>query len=196
MLAWWFFAKAGAVFSLAFNWSAFATVRPSRAGAVRVVDVRQVGGDVFFDNGRRYVVADSAPVVVDLPAAWAAFVLPEGYLCPMCAQLALLRGAAWVFDGGRLQIGGALLMGAAGGVFAFASMETAARWVQLNRERAAAELAMLGKLTAGEAAAWVVKKRAGLAIRACAALENAAKQADVDKRGALLLEAAFCQEKW
>ncbi len=56
------------MFSLAFNWSAFATVRPSRAGAVQVVDVRRIGGDLFFDNGRRYVVTDGAPVA--LPAAW------------------------------------------------------------------------------------------------------------------------------
>lgn len=181
------------MFSLCFEWSAFVTVRPSRAGAVRVIDVRRVGGDVFFDNGRRYVAAVE-PLV--LPDAWGGFALPAFYICPMCAQLALLRGAAWDFDGGRLLIDGAVLMGRAGGVFAFSSMETAARWVQINKDRAAAELSTIAAMTVGEEVAWRAGRAGLLQVYAAQVVGRAASVADADKRAALVAESNYALLKW
>ena len=54
-------------------------------------------------------------------------VVPVGFIGPMRAQAAIVGGAAWVFDDGRLIVGGAVLIGPAGKVFAFASEETAAQ---------------------------------------------------------------------
>lgn len=133
---------------------------------------------------------------VELPAAWEGFVLPTEYVCPMCAQLALLRGAAWVHDGGRLLIGGAVLLGRAGGVFGFATPATAARWVQLNQDRAAMELEALALLSAGESDGWKAGRRLVLAEYGRQVVERAAGMQDPDKRAALIAESNFSALKW
>lgn len=136
------------------------------------------------------------PVSLDLPEAWRRFALPAGYICPMCAQLALIRGwARWV-EAGRLRIGGPLLMGRAGSVFGFTSTATAARWVQINQDRAALELAALARLTPAEAVVWRAKRRAALDTYAQQIINQAAKQPDAIKRAALIAEANFARAKW
>lgn len=152
------------------------------------------GGLVRWEKATPEVVPD--PVAVPVPAAWAAFPLPVRFICPMCAQLSLLRGAAWGFSAGALDIGGALLMGRAGGVFAFASAATAARWVQINKDRAAAELSAVAAMTATEGAAWRAGRAGLLQVYAAQVVSRAAGVADADKRAALVAESNYALLKW
>jgi len=155
--------------------------------------VRRIGGRLYFNNGRHFITL-AAPVV--MPAHWQAFALPSAYLCPLVAQLALLRGEVAIYDTGRLLIGGRVLMGRAGGGFNFQGPETAERWATLQRDRAAAEVAGLGRLTAAEAAAWKAQRAAVLADYALQVLAKAEKQADPQKQAAMLAEINFSQLKW
>lgn len=144
-----------------------------------------------------HAVAAAVPVSSEpMPAAWHAVALPVAYIAPMCAQLALMRGAAVDYDAGRLRVGGALLMGRAGGVFNFASSDSAERWVQINRDRAAAELRAINKLSAAEAAAWRADRAAVLARYAVGVVGAMSRHADADIRAGLRAEADFSLVKW
>ena len=118
------------------------------------------------------------------------------YVCPMMAQAALADGAAWGMVGDGVQIGGALLIGPAGKLFAFASPETAARWVENARVVGLAERALMATIEPATAAAWKAKKREKLAIIAGRVVNAAARQADALRRAALLAEADFALAKW
>lgn len=126
-----------------------------------------------------------------------AFVQPLGaYVCPMMAQDALVDGALWAQAGSGVRIGGALLIGPAGKLFAFASPETAARWVENARVVGLAERALMETIEPATAAAWKAKKREKLAIIAGRVVNAAARQADALRRAALLAEADFALAKW
>jgi hypothetical protein len=131
-----------------------------------------------------------------LPAQWQAFQLPAGFVCPMCAQLALARGAPWAYSGGALLIDGRTLIGRSGGSFAFASAITAARWVDLNIDRAVLELAALDKLDVSGAAAWKVQRAAVLEDYAARVIAAAAKVQDATRRAAMVSESNYARLKW
>lgn len=132
-----------------------------------------------------------------MPAAWLAFPLPAaGYICPLVAQLALLRGAAWSVSAGRLSIGGAVLLGRAGGLYEFAGPATAARWVQLTRDRGAAEWEVAAGLAGDDLEAWRSERHAALMEYAAQVIDRAAGVADSDKQSAMVQESNFSALKW
>ncbi|WP_265942483.1 hypothetical protein [Dechloromonas sp. A34] len=135
---------------------------------------------------------------VDLPAAWQSVELPAGYICPLLGQVALARGEAVAYDAAskRLTIGGRVLIGTAGKVFAFASKPAADMWESINRARVARELELLAGLTAGAVVAFKAGKVEGMQARAARITANAAKTADPQKRAALTAEAGFYATKW
>ena len=120
----------------------------------------------------------------------------SGYICPMRAQAEIVGGAAWWFDDGRLIVGGRVLIGQAGKVFAFASSETAARWVENAKNIGAREAALRVTLAIPALASWAAKKREKLAVIAGRVVAAAAKQGDEAKRAALLAESDYCLSKW
>lgn len=139
----------------------------------------------------------SAAAVPDLPSAWLAWPLPSaGYVCPQVARLALLRGAAWSCDGGALVIGGARLMGEAGGDFGFSTAATGARWVQIQGEREGADLSLAAELAGADLTAWKAAKAKTLADYARRVIDRAANMADPDKRAAMVAESEWCLNKW
>lgn len=119
-----------------------------------------------------------------------------GYICPVSAQRELLRGAAAVYDGGGLLIGGARLIGPAGKIFAFSSAENADMWAEINRARAARELELMAGLSAAAAGVYRARKAAALAKISEAVLTAAARQSDKSKQAALIAEADWCARKW
>ena len=119
-----------------------------------------------------------------------------GYICPVSAQRALLRGAAAVYDGGGLLIGGARLIGPAGKVFAFASQASADMWVAINRARATREIELMAGLDAAAAGVYRKRKADALAKISAAVVNAAARQSDKSKQAALIAEAEFCEKKW
>jgi len=126
-----------------------------------------------------------------------AFVQPSAaYVCPMMAQAALADGVPWALAGSGVQIGGALLIGPAGKLFAFASPETAERWVENARVVGLAERALMATIEPATAAAWKAKKREKLAVIAGRVVNAAARQGDALRRAALLAEADFALAKW
>lgn len=133
----------------------------------------------------------------ELPPAWLAFPLPaSGYICPQVAQLALMRGAAWQVSEGRLSIGGAVLLGRAGGLYGFSGSATAARWVQLSRERGAAEWEIAAGLAGADLLAWKAARHAALMEYAAQVIDRAAGVADPDKQAAMVQESNFSALKW
>ena len=118
------------------------------------------------------------------------------YITPMKAQEALYAGVAWVFDAGRLKIGGRVLMGLSGAPYAFRSAETAATWCQAGARVIQAERATVERLSEPVREAWIERKQEKLYARAEAILKRAMSQQDQSKRAALLEEAAWCQVKW
>lgn len=123
-------------------------------------------------------------------------VVSVGYIGPMRAQAALVNGAAWLRSGSGLMIGGALLIGPAGKVFAFASAETAARWADNAKGAGEREALIISSLAPELAAAWKARKREKLAVIAGRVVAAAAKQGDEAKRAALLEESDYCLSKW
>ena len=119
-----------------------------------------------------------------------------GYICPMTAQAALAGGAGWSLAGHGVRIGGALLIGQAGKVFAFVSPESAAAGVEGARAVGLREAALIASIDPATAAGWKVKKRAKLAVIAAHVVNAAARQADAARRAALLAEADFALSKW
>lgn len=175
--------------------------------------VRLPLGGAFAGAGRRVIVlpvrylngvrAEFSPlrpegdIDTPLPAAWLTRPLPASYIGAGLAQLAMLRGEPFAFDAatGRGLIGGRVLVGMAGGVFVFASPESAAMWASIALARASRELALSASLPAASAAIWKAGRKAILTRRATALLRNAEKAAS-DRVGALLAESLWCAEKW
>ena len=123
-------------------------------------------------------------------------VVEDGFICPMQAQAALVGGAAWVYDGGRLVVGGRVLIGQAGKTFAFRSPENAGRWVANAVRVGQVEASLRASLGAAALASWSSKKREKLAVIAGRVVAAAAKQGDEAKRAALLAESDYCLSKW
>ena len=119
-----------------------------------------------------------------------------GYIGPMKAQAALVSGAGWMVSGSRLIVGGKVLIGPAGKVFAFGSPENAGRWVANAVRVGQVEENMRGSLDAAALASWAAKKREKLAVIAGRVVAAAAKQGDEAKRAALLAESDYCLSKW
>lgn len=120
----------------------------------------------------------------------------EVYIAPMKAQEALFAGASWRFDGGRLKVGGKVLIGLSGAPYAFRSAETADTWCKAGKRVIEAERATVGRLSPSVRDSWLDRKREKLSARAVAVLGRAAKQHDAAKRAALVAEAAWCEAKW
>ena len=119
-----------------------------------------------------------------------------GYIGPMRAQSELVAGAGWLVSGSRLIVGGKVLIGPAGKVFAFGSPENAARWVANAVRVGQVEANLRVSLDAAELASWAAKKREKLAVIAGRVVAAAAKQGDEAKRAALLEESDYCLSKW
>lgn len=119
-----------------------------------------------------------------------------GFVCPVMAQAALVGGAAWGTFGAGVVIGGMLLIGPAGKVYEFASVESAARWVDNARAAGVREAAIIASVAPEVAAAWKAKKRAKLAVIAGRLVTAAARMGDPAKRAALVAESSFCLSKW
>lgn len=118
------------------------------------------------------------------------------YIGPMVAQRALVDGASVVLSRAGLLIGGRLLIGPAGKVYAFKSAESAALWVDNARNIGLREADLIPRIAAAAAGAWKEKKRAKLAVIAGRVVDAAARQHDEKKREALLAEADYCLAKW
>lgn len=129
-------------------------------------------------------------------SAFTGLFAPVVYIGPMRAQAALVGGAAWSVSGSRLTIGGAVLIGPAGKVFAFASPETAARWVDNAANIGAREVALIASIAPEAAAIWKAKKRVKLAVIAGRLVEAAGRMPDAEKRAALLSESSYALSKW
>jgi hypothetical protein len=119
-----------------------------------------------------------------------------GFIGPMRAQAVLADGAAWLVAGSGLLVNGLILIGPAGKVFAFASPETAVRWVDNAKAVGQREAALRASLPADVLAGWAAKKREKLAVIAGRLVSAAAKQSDEAKRAALLAESDYCLTKW
>lgn len=128
--------------------------------------------------------------------AFAKFRAPVVCVAPMRAQAALVAGAAWSVEGSRLFIGGALLIGPAGKVFAFRSAETAARWVDNASNIGAREVELIAAIAPEAAALWKAKKRVKLAVIAGRLVEAAGRTHDTAKRAALLADSDYALSKW
>jgi hypothetical protein len=124
-----------------------------------------------------------------------AVVVPVGFIGPMRAQAVLTDGGAWSVLGSGLVVGGALLIGPAGKVFAFVSSESAARWVDNAKNIGVRERALTLEIAAA-VASWRAKKREKLAVIAGRLVDAAARQHDEAKRAALLAESDYCLAKW
>lgn len=118
------------------------------------------------------------------------------YIGPMMAQAAMVGGAAAVYDGGGVVIGGARLIGPAGKTYAFRSADSAAMWVEHTLAMGVREVAIIGGLAADAALVWKAKKREKLAVIAGRVANAAARQGDAAKRAALVAESAYCLQKW
>ena len=156
-------------------------------------------------SGRRLPIA--APVVpvdppvvpgIRLPDMWNSIHTPAaGYVGPLIVQVLLASGGSAVFDAGALRIGGgAVLIGAAGKVFAFSSMGSMNMWAAIARARALREVELAEAMTAESRAAWLVKKRAALEKAAKNRINAAARQSDPAIVAALVADAEFALVKW
>lgn len=119
-----------------------------------------------------------------------------GYIGPVMAQAALAGGAAWSVSGSALVVGGARLIGPAGKVFAFASPLTAQKWAINAGVVGRREAELLASIDPGVAENWRAGKRARLAVIAARLIDAAARQADAEKRAALVAESTYCLSKW
>ena len=136
----------------------------------------------------------AAPV---LPGAWQAAALgAAGFIGPVSAAVALARGDTAEFSADGLRVGGALLIGPAGKVYAFQSAATAARWVELNRGRPGREWALIAGLDAQRSAVAKERKAATLAAIAGQVVSAAGRCGDPARAAALIAESNFCLNKW
>lgn len=118
------------------------------------------------------------------------------YIAPMMAQAALGDGAAWAMVSNTLTIGGATLIGPAGKIYAFASQETAARWVEHTRAAGIRQQVVVAAMSPEIAGKWKEKKREKLAVVAARLVSAASKQSDAARRAALVAESDYCLVKW
>lgn len=137
-----------------------------------------------------------AAAAIDLPVGWVALALAAGYVCPLCAQVDLLRGAVVEYEGGALKIGGRVLIGPAGKVFAFGGASAAALWVSVCRARGERELELSGQMEEAARAVWLSRKRPALEASAAVSVNAAARQKSAEIKAALLIEANFGLSKW
>ncbi|MCL2344456.1 MAG: hypothetical protein FWC58_01220 [Desulfobulbus sp.] len=119
-----------------------------------------------------------------------------GFIAPVMAQAALVAGEAVESVGTALTIGGRTLIGTAGKVYAFASKESAERWIEHTRAVAINEAAIVEGMSVEGRALWLEKKRARLAAVAGRVVGAAARLTDAGRRAALLAESDFCLNKW
>lgn len=119
-----------------------------------------------------------------------------GYIGPVSGQAALIAGAESWAQGSALVIEGKKLIGPAGKVYAFASMQSMEIWRDNAIASGVRQAAIIAALSADKAAAWKAKKRAKLAIVAGRVVNAAAVQKDRGKRAALLAESNYCLSKW
>lgn len=146
--------------------------------------------------GRGAVVAGGFAGSFSSAFAGRGAVVGLAYIGPMVAQRELVDGASVVLSRAGLLIGGRLLIGPAGKVYAFKSAESASLWVENARNIGLREADLITRIAAAAAGAWKEKKRAKLAVIAGRVVDAAARQHDEKKRAALLAEADYCLSKW
>lgn len=129
-------------------------------------------------------------------SAFTAGLIAASYIGPMSAQAALVSGAESWAQGSALMIGGKKLIGPAGKVYAFASLQSMGVWRDNAIAAGLREAAIIAGLDAVTAAGWKAKKRAKLAIIAGRVVNAAGRQKDQAKRAALLAESDYCLSKW
>ena len=93
-------------------------------------------------------------------------------------------------------VAGRRLIGPAGKVFAFASPETAGRWVDNAKNIGIRERALIASIDPAAAAIWKAKKREKLAVIAARVVSAAARVSEEKRRAALIAEADYCLSKW
>lgn len=125
-----------------------------------------------------------------------AFFVAGQYIGPMAAQVAIAAGWPVVVGGGSLSIGGRVLVGPGGKVYAFASEENALKWAEVAGSREAYQAGAVANMSEAARAAWVEKKRARLYEVARRVTLAAARQSDAAIRAALLREVDLCLSKW
>ena len=119
-----------------------------------------------------------------------------GYIAPCMAQAALAAGASWSVSGSALVVAGKRLIGPAGKIYSFVSVETAEKWAINAGVIGLRESQLMATLDPVTAAAWKAKKRLKLAVVASRLVAAAAKQMDSAKRAALVAESDYCLSKW
>lgn len=134
------------------------------------------------------------------PQAFAVPLGAAGYVGPVSAQRMLLRGFP-VEVGGEagahwLKVGGRVLIGPAGKVYAFRSADSAAVWLSVNTQLAARERAIAETLPEAAREVWLTKKRAQLLRISGAVIDAAARCKSPQVAAALVAESNFCLDKW
>lgn len=132
-----------------------------------------------------------------------AFVVPlgaSGYVGPVSAQRMLLRGFPVEVGGDSgahwVRVGSRKLIGPAGKVFSFRSLDSAAVWLSINAQLAAREKLISETMPEISRAFWYEKKRVQM-VRIVGAVVNAAARCrDASIQGALIAESNFCAAKW
>lgn len=125
-----------------------------------------------------------------------AFAASVQFIGPMLAQKALVDGAAWALVGSFVEIGGKRLIGPAGKIYAFASVESAGRWIEHTRAAGIRQITIVDGMSLAVSEKWKAAKREKLAVVAGRLVEAAARQQSSAKRAALLAESDYCLTKW
>lgn len=132
-----------------------------------------------------------------------AFVRPlgaAGYVGPVSAQRMLLRGFPVEIggvDGAKwVRVGSRKLIGPAGKVFAFRSLDSAAVWLSINAQLAVREREISGSMVPAARVLWLAKKRAQLDRIGAAVIDAAARCKSTAIAAALVAESDFCFGKW
>lgn len=171
------------------------------------IDAQMIPGALLFGaaKGRAGVYVEikrqAAPVPwvpeIPLPEYWNSFPEPGGgYVGPLMGQMFIAVGYGAHFDGDVLRIGGAVLIGSAGKVFAFSSIGSADMWVAINKARALREVELQAGMAPEKRAVWAAAKREKLAKYSARVLAAAAKVSDVQRQAALIAESEFAAAKW
>lgn len=171
-------------------------IRPHFTGrsAVRsAVVVGEPAGAPVGIPGRWHGVEESG-----IPQAWWSVVIPGGFICPLLAQLAMVRGEEADFEDetGRLKIGGRILVGTRGNEYHFNAAGDADLWVSINRARIASELALVKGMSPSASVVFKAAKTEKAVSRSETIMRNAANLAGQDVQAALAAEAQFYLTKW
>lgn len=133
----------------------------------------------------------------------AAFLLPlgaSGFVGPISAQRMLLRGFPVEVGGAPgihwVRVGSRKLIGPAGKVFAFRSLDSASVWLSINGQLAAREKSIWDAMQEPARVLWLAKKRAQLERIAGAVIDAAARQKVPGVVPAMVAESDFCLSKW